>query len=261
MTSTAVRTPRVQRSKVEADLKYPEYKQPLRRDFVWMCAYCTRAESEAASIPFAIDHYEPKSACPDLENDYSNLMWCCDLCNKRKLDVIPPAAAQAAGQRFYRPDKDIHDEHFENPSGSVRVNGRSAVGKFTIEAVDLNRLDLRKLRAMRRDLYASDAVVAEGLQAIQGARIDRLPMESRLRVQRLLKDLTETAATIRTDIDEQLVELMAKSADLDPLPAAEEVRNAERLKKLRDVKAAYPGVWHGRTTKKAKSKKKPRAKK
>ena len=171
--------------------------------------------------------------------------------------MLSPPAARAAGHRIFRADAEFYDEHFEHPKGSVRVNGRSQVGEFTIGAVDLNRLDLRKLRGLRRELYASDAVVAEGLQAIRGAKIDRLPLESRVRVQRLLKELTDTAAKIRTNIDDALLEMMLKSADLDPLPAAEEVRNAERLKNLRAVKAAYPGVWQGRTVnKKQKSKRK-----
>jgi len=257
MTATA-KKPRVQRSPVPAGLTYPEYKQPLRRDFVWMCAYCTRAESEAATIGYDIDHYEPKSpnGRPDLEHTYSNLMWSCALCNSRKSDITPPPAARAAGKRLFKADDDVYSDHFVLPAGSVRVKGLTPVGEFTIEDVDLNRLDLRKLRELRRDLYRSDAVVAEGLQAIQGARIDRLPPESRFKVQRILRDLTDSATQIREHIDAQLLEMMAKSPDLDPLPDEEEVRNAERLARLRQVKAAYPGVWHGRSAKKSTSKKK-----
>jgi len=71
----------VVRSPVTPGLPYREYKEILRDDFLWSCAYCTVSEFEAQTIRMTIDHYEPQSARPDLKDDYRNLMYCCDDCN------------------------------------------------------------------------------------------------------------------------------------------------------------------------------------
>jgi hypothetical protein len=70
----------VTRSAVPTDMKYPGYRQHLRCDFFFSCAYCTMTEAEAQAIRMTIDHYEPRGARPDLENDYANLMYACDTC-------------------------------------------------------------------------------------------------------------------------------------------------------------------------------------
>jgi HNH endonuclease len=101
-------------------------------------------EAEAAAVRFTIDHYEPTSARPDLENEYNNLMYACDPCNTRKGDRYPPLAARAEGVRFFRPDEDVHSDHFELTG--VRLKGKSKTGEYTVVALDLNRYMLNKLR-------------------------------------------------------------------------------------------------------------------
>jgi HNH endonuclease len=79
----------VVRSVVEPVEHYDEYRQVLRFDFFYSCAYCTMTESEARGIRFTIDHYEPQSARRDLVNEYSNLLYACDTCNIRKGNRCP----------------------------------------------------------------------------------------------------------------------------------------------------------------------------
>ena len=108
----AGQTALVTRSSVPDALPYNDYKPYLKIDFLYSCAYCTIAESEATTIRFTIDHYEPRRARPDLENRYDNLMYCCDTCNIYKNDITPPANARAAGVRYFRPDTDHRSDHF-----------------------------------------------------------------------------------------------------------------------------------------------------
>src|SRR5665213_225251 len=79
----------VERSIVPPDRPYQEYKEVLREDFLWQCAYCTISEYEAQAIRMTIDHYEPRKARPDLENNYNNLMYACSDCNSYKGDRCP----------------------------------------------------------------------------------------------------------------------------------------------------------------------------
>src|SRR5438105_3568775 len=93
----------VRRSNVTPNLPYGEYRENLREDFDYSCAYCTISEFEAQGRRMTIDHYEPQEARPDLTNDYNNLMYCCEDCNSFKGPRCPPQAARDNhGFRFFR---------------------------------------------------------------------------------------------------------------------------------------------------------------
>src|SRR5262245_5407599 len=128
----------IKRSAVPAGLKYTDYRQHLRRDFFYICAYCTMSEAESHGISFAIDHYEPRNARADLEHEYTNLMYACEVCNVMKGDRCPPPEARAQGHRFFRPDQDDYDEHFQ--VSGIRLEPKSNVGHYSIWALNLNRL-------------------------------------------------------------------------------------------------------------------------
>ena len=131
-------------------LRYGEYRQHLRRDFYYSCAYCTMAETESHGMGFEIDHYEPRTAAPHLEDDYGNLLYACETCNNMKGDRCPPPKARADGHPFFRPDQDIYDEHFQTRNSLVE--SETNVGKFSIDFLELNRLSLRTLREIRARL-------------------------------------------------------------------------------------------------------------
>src|SRR5262245_30562116 len=92
----------VVRTTVPVGLEYGDYRQYLRTDFLFSCAYCTVTEFEASGIRFTIDHYEPKSIRPDLQHDYENLMYACDVCNQRKGYRSPSELERTKDFRFFR---------------------------------------------------------------------------------------------------------------------------------------------------------------
>ena len=67
----------VTRSFVAPKGSYANYRQDLRVDFWYSCAYCSITEVEAQGIAFEIDHYAPHSKFPELKHDYGNLMYSC----------------------------------------------------------------------------------------------------------------------------------------------------------------------------------------
>ena len=172
-TSTSEGGPLVTRTDVPHGLQYGKYRDYLRHDFFYSCAYCTMSESEAQAIRFTIDHYEPRKACPELEHEYANLIYSCGECNLRKGDRCPPHKARPDGYRFFRPDQDAYPEHFQ--VRGVRVEPKSHAGEYSIEALDLNRLALRRLRDIRKRLTKCDQLVAEGVLALRKFHIDQLP--------------------------------------------------------------------------------------
>jgi len=56
-----------------------EVKESLKRDFNKKCYLC-----EEVTRHFEVDHFYPQISYPDLINDYSNLFYCCQKCNKVK---------------------------------------------------------------------------------------------------------------------------------------------------------------------------------
>ncbi len=199
-------------------------------------------ESEATAIRFTIDHYEPRSARPDLEKTYDNLMYACDECNLRKGDRTPPDTARVNGYRFFRPDQDIYSDHFEK--NDRRLNSKTNVGYFSIEALDLNRLSLRRLREIRQRLTKCDRFVVEGILALRNFHIDQLPPSIKAKAVRAIHQVNTLAETLASDIDDVLRDYAQSTLIDDDVDLEAEV--TERMSKLRDIEALHPGVWRGR---------------
>jgi len=237
--------PTVERTtNVPAADDYLDYRELLRFDFLHACAYCTMSESEGGAIRFTIDHYEPRSARPDLATVYGNLYWACDQCNLRKGDLTPPPKARAAGIRFFRIDEDLADDHFR--LDGVLLRHKSDIGDFTIEFVDLNRQGMRRLRDIRRRLVECDKFVQEGIHVLRHSQIDRLPQEERKRVFSAIMRAAKIADQLADDID-QLLRKAAKSDLIDPDPGSEE-RAAARSERMKELRGLYAGKWRGRNT-------------
>ncbi len=247
ITLTKDNCPLVTRSIVEEGLPYASYRQYLRKDFIHSCGYCSLSEFEAKGLAFQIDHYEPQSLRPDLENAYENLMYACDECNRLKSDLITPPAAVAAGYRFYRPDADIWSEHFQ--SSGQRINHVTNVGEFSIEALDLNRQSLRRLRDIRARLSSCNEQIVKGVLGLRRFRIDQLPAGVRSRAKAMIAALEAGAESSADKVDDVLREA-AQSPLLDPDLDRAERRNEWRSN-LDNLKVLYPGVWRGRQSRKA----------
>ncbi|MGC1407941.1 MAG: HNH endonuclease signature motif containing protein [Acetobacteraceae bacterium] len=232
----------VARSVVDVGMRYPEYRQHLRHDFFFSCAYCTMAEAEAQGIRMTIDHYEPRSARRDLENDYANLMYACDQCNMLKGDRCPTPQARENGHRFFRPDQDVRRQHFAQ--SGIRLNSKTNVADFSIEAMDLNRHSLLRLRQIRNRVAGSVQEAAEGIMALRRLPIDRLPLEIKGKVVTTLQHAISAERTIAETIDSVLRE-RARSPLIDPDPEAE-AHTRERIGRLEQMEALHPGAWRQR---------------
>lgn len=240
--ATAVDTELVVRSVVPQRSHYREYKAELRYDFFHACAYCTMSEAEAQAIRFTIDHYEPPAARPDLEHDYANLMFACDECNIRKGDRCPPASARLEGHRFFRPDNDRYSDHFRR--NGIRVSALTNVGSFSIDALDLNRLSLRRIREIRERLAKCDQLVLGGVRSLRDFPIDQLPTNIRAKAVGVIQNAVTAANNLRDQLD-SLLRSWARSPLLDDDPEIK-ARTRQRLSGLRRLEAIYPETWRAR---------------
>jgi len=242
-------TPAVVRTKeLPVGSPYQEYRQYLRRDFWYACAYCTMTESEAEAIRFTIDHYEPQSVKPELNDVYENLMYACDECNKRKGSLCPSEEMRREGKRFFRADQDLRGEHFELEGSKVK--GKTNVGNYTTLAVDLNRRALVRLRELRQRLIDDDGYVSEGMRALASFAIDRLSPMARTNALAAIRKALEQAGKVYNDMDEALLELSKSEMLMDEKTDEDRRANKERLAQLRQMDGLYPRAWRGRKTRK-----------
>ena len=211
--------PVVLRSAVPSKTRYQDYREELRLDFWYSCAYCTITEMEASGVSFEIDHYEPQKWFPALAHIYDNLMWCCRLCNGQKKEEYPTDAMRAAGLRFYRPDRDDPDEHFEIVN-IKDLRPKSRAGEYSIEVIRLNRQQLKKLRERRHRHYTSQQITLRGTQALRRMGIDRFPSHLRLEVLELVNQLEDQVREL-----DDLLRQLNRSPNLD--------REAKESKKIR----------------------------
>ena len=235
----------VLRSNVQDGLPYLNYLPDIRYDFFYSCGYCTISEFEAQGIAFQIDHYEPKSERPELENKYDNLIYACSECNNLKGDLTPPENARLDGFRFFRPDKDVIDEHFL--VNSTRLGHLTNVGYFTIETLNLNRQSLRRLREIRSRLEICDDYVGRGIMDLRRFKIDQLPKEIKGRAHSSIQNAGKVLDAITNQIDEVL-----RDAAQSPLLARDGDKMEQKVSRsenLDNLKGLYPGKWRGRRNK------------
>lgn len=246
--------PLVKRSSVPAGLKYTEYRKYLQYDFFYSCAYCTIMESEATAIRLTIDHYEPKEKRKDLENDYSNLMYACEECNRWKGTLCPPQEARDKGFRVFRPDTDLRDEHFEEKG--IRVEARTPIGKYTIDAVALNRVTLRNLRKLRERLWSAAEAISDGAKEIAAFPFDQLPRHYRPLVPHLIREVAKKRKEIESDFEAMLREFarnpLTDAVPPGPEPEPSQQERQERMRRLREMEGMSPDTWRGRAHKRQK---------
>jgi hypothetical protein len=233
-------SPLVVRSEVPVGLPYNDYREYLRSDFIYACAYCTLMEYEAGGRRFTIDHYVPRGHTETRTDDYENLMYACDECNMLKGNRYPPIEAREKGHRFYRPDGDIFDDHFT--FSGMLVEGVTVTGVFTVDFLNLNRLSLRRLRDYRNRISATHSEASELIVELGQVKVDRLPKHLRARAVAAIRGAQAAAKDQALDLDAVLEDL-AHSSLIDKDPDARDLARS-RAQKLKGIKALYPGSWN-----------------
>jgi hypothetical protein len=217
--------PCVVRSVVPAKPNPLDYREELRHDFWYTCAYCCVSETEAQGIGFEVEHYEPKSLKPELESEYSNLMWSCQVCNSRKGDY--PFKEGPVKPEYYilRPDKEHPGDHYV--LHETELKPASETGEFNITWMDLNRSPLKRLREIRNRLHKSLEVAAFGLRTLQNIHIDRLLPTVRGLFLQQRKALSQDVEELRKELHE-FIRNRSRSVFRDPEPNKKERLKARR---------------------------------
>lgn len=194
---------------------YGGYREELRQDFWYSCAYCTITEIEASSIRFTIDHYNSQSKSPQEANTYLNLLWCCDHCNVRKGDIWPDDKAVARSIALYRPDEHEASAYFT--LDGERLTETTPSGRYTIHVLGLNSSNLRRLRALRRRQGIAERAIVLGIRGLNALRPDEFPPFVRSDLSRVITTTGLEATDIQLELRRVIVRLSRSlNIDIDP---------------------------------------------
>lgn len=163
------------RSDPPALAHYSEYRDWLRVDFRYRCAYCLTMEGHFPQehANFQIDHHRPrkgKYARPDLEHLYINLYWTCHVCNHRKASTWPSPAQEAAGYKWIDPCQPWgdHDLHWRI-SAEGDIAWLTPTGEYTVRKLRLSSLkkhwqNLHRWQQRRENLQQRLATLPPSLE-------------------------------------------------------------------------------------------------
>lgn len=123
---------------------------PLRREVIdragGMCEYC-QFPAGYSNAPYHCDHIDPRSAGGTTTT--GNLAWVCPACNSHKyakVEARDPQTGQMTA--LFHPRRQRWQQHFRWSEDGRVILGQSAEGRATIDALQLNRLELLNLRKL-----------------------------------------------------------------------------------------------------------------
>ncbi len=224
----------IKKEGVSPKKNYSEYRDDLREESWFSCCYCSRAEIESAGIGFEIDHYLSQKKYPEKKDSYDNLFWSCRICNNLK-DDHPSPEAEKKGYRIFKPDEHPFSEHFELEGDKIRYKDE-LIGKYTVNVMDLNSLNLCRLREIRQKLFESDQAIALGLRALQSKKLNEISPYLRAKYLSVRKMLELKSGEASDKIDEYILRNLNRSYDIDSDPK-KAARFVERRKYLKELHA------------------------
>lgn len=121
------------RQKIERKSDYHDYLCELQEDFKHICGYCGKSEAVAKNA-FEIDHFVPEKYAEDRKNDYTNLVYSCFECNRKKASKWLSKDKNIQfinGRGFVDPASGKYDIHLDrNLDGSIV--GKTLAGEYMV---------------------------------------------------------------------------------------------------------------------------------
>lgn len=110
------------------------------------CEYC-QSQEVLLGMPFEIEHVVPISAGG--ETAQGNLCLACPRCNRHKgTQLEGHDVATDAVVTLFNPRDQVWPEHFSWSIDGIRVIGETAIGRVTIEALQMNNTFILRARQL-----------------------------------------------------------------------------------------------------------------
>jgi hypothetical protein len=134
----------------------------LRQVYAFACGYCGITETDNGS-ELTVDHYHP--IAHGGTDDITNLVYACHACNGFKRDYWQFDESE----RVLHPLNDKLEEHI-NEAEDGTLHGLTAIGRFHISLLKLNRFPLIHYRQRRRFLQENSMVNARLSDEVAGLK-------------------------------------------------------------------------------------------
>lgn len=146
---------------------YQSFRQCLRWEFGFTCAFCLCHESDLAlhgvegSGLTGVEHFVPCTTDPKLVNDYANCFYACRFCN---LDRASQANVDPErGGRLLNPCNQMWAQCFERAGDELRPRDQDPDARYTHQIYNLDHPRKVSMRRFRREtLEAYLAVLQQG---------------------------------------------------------------------------------------------------
>lgn len=126
---------------------YGKYLNSLREDFGHICGYCGKSELVTKNT-FEIDHFIPRRIAPEKEDAYSNLVYACYECNRKKAGkwLSEDKDIQFVnGMGFVDPASGEYDEHLERDKEG-NIVGKTLAGNYMVEVgFEFNKRPIKEI--------------------------------------------------------------------------------------------------------------------
>lgn len=119
------------RQEIKRKSDYQAYLPELREDFKHICGYCGKLEIVAKNA-FEIDHFVPEKYAKDRKTDYTNLVYSCFECNRKKAGKWLSENKDVQfvnGKGFVDPASGEYDIHLERDLDGDII-GKTTAGEY-----------------------------------------------------------------------------------------------------------------------------------
>lgn len=136
---------------------YPEYRQCLRWEFGFSCAFCLLHEADLTENGIegtgltGIEHRVTRSSAPAQEDVYGNCYYACRFCNGAR----GAQPSESNGRRLLDPCADSWRAHFNIEDDAFVAVDADVNAEYTLAAYDLADPRKRACRAARRQTIQS----------------------------------------------------------------------------------------------------------
>lgn len=123
----------IRRQGLEARGDYHAYLPELREDFEHICGYCGKSEMVTKNA-FEIDHFIPEKYAKDRKNEYTNLVYSCFECNRKKSGkwLSEDPNIQFVNEKgFVEPASGDYDRHLER-NAEGEIVGKTLAGRYMV---------------------------------------------------------------------------------------------------------------------------------
>lgn len=160
---------RIRRStNIVYQINYENYRSQLQEDFMHICGYCGKHEFITCK-GFEIDHFVPETIDGERKTDYTNLVYSCFTCNRKKSKKWPTndkTRPNDGRQGFVDPASDDYDRHLGR-SDSGEIEHYTPVGEYMYS--DAFKFDIRPTKEIWKamQLFRLKDIIYENKEKLQ----------------------------------------------------------------------------------------------